>query len=540
VLFFLTVCIPQQLSTCNLQPTAPNPLITIDKYNLKDIQLNFGMFQPPHHAQQVNTLFDSRYGSSQNSHCSGQVPQPQQMHRAPMPPSRKRENAKKDRTCVNAFKTLFKPTEQPVHQKPLPRVPMHEISALFAPQSAHEPFPGSLNPQAIPFKSLHDISPLFPRRIDHVANPTSRSQGEYLSPLNSNKLLMPQYPSPAKLCPSRRPVANTHDSLFIRAKYANLELVSGGEAEEYHRSFRPEAINHHGVVQDIPFVEDRQQRPYCCDLSFPEIEVTDESGRQDDVVVMRSRPQRHAVHVQATTRKPMAAQLRQAPAGKTQVDTDWRAHVAPLIRRGLVYPAVLDEAPTRQSMIAELCYASDSENDGDDEDSLCEPPRRDSFSVYETSSSAQSEQVAQEPAYDDEVQAEWSAIMMSGKDQACLTRFVHHWENPCAQPVDQSLFAEFDGDFTEGVEQQSLSELGSDCEMPRPASDQWGPILRPISDHWIPRPDITRFDSLPTVDRLCDAFLERNANHPDKEARRDMQPGVIFRDFYKFRTGKSF
>jgi hypothetical protein len=451
------------------------------------------------------------------------------MHRAPTPPSRKRENAKKDRTCVSVFKTLFKPTEQPVYQKPLPRVPMHEISALFAPQSAHEPFPGSLNPQAIPIKSPHDISPLFPCRIDHVVNLTSRSQGEYLSPLNSNKLLMPQYPSPAKLCPSRRPVANTHDSLFIRAKYANLEPVSGGEAEEYYRSFRPEAINHHGVVQDISFVEDRQERRYCCDLSFPGIEVTDESDRQDDVVVMRSKPQRHTVHVQATTRKPIAAQLRQAPAGKMQVDTEWRAHVTALIRRRLVHPAVLDEAPTRQSMIAELCSASDSENDGDDEDSLCEPPRRDSFSVCETSSSAQSEKVVQEPAYDDEVQAEWSAIMMSGKDQACLTRFVHHWENPCAQPIDQSLFADFDGDFTGGVEQQNLSELSADLG-----------ILCPASDHWGPRPDITRLDSLPTADSLREAFLKRNAEHPDTEARHDMRPGNIFRDFYKFRAGKSF
>jgi hypothetical protein len=466
------------------------------------------------------------------------------MHQAPTSPSRNREDAKKDRSCgkqvLSAITTLLKSAEQPVHQKPLPRVPMHEISALFASQLPHEAFPGSQNPRAIPIKSPHDIFPLFPRHIDHAANPTPRSHGEYPSPLNGNKLLMPRYPSPAKIWPPRRPVAKTHGSLFVRAKYANLEPISGGEAEEYYRSFRPEAINHHGVVQGIPFVEDRQQRPYCCDLSFQEIEITDESDRQDDVVVMRSRPQRHAVHVQATTRKPMAAQLRQAPAGKIQIDTDWRARVAALIRRGLVHPAVLEEAPTCQSMTAELCYASDSENDGDDEDSLCEPPRHDSFGVYGTSSSAQSEQVAQELTYVDEVQAEWSVIMMSGSDQTCLTRFVHHWENPCAHPIDQSLFADFDGDFTEAAEQQSLSELGSDCEMPRPSSDQWGPILRPISDHWIPRPDITRFNSLPTVDRLRDAFLERNANHPDTEARRDMQPGVIFRDFYKFRTGKSF
>jgi hypothetical protein len=74
-----------------------------------------------------------------------------------------------------------------------------------------------------------------------------------------------------------------------------------------------------------------------------------------------------------------------------------------------------------------------------------------------------------------------------------------------------------------------LGEISADCEIPRPASDDW-----------IPRPNITRFDSLPTADRLRKAFLKRNAEHPDTESRRDMQPEIIFRDFYKFRTGRSF
>jgi hypothetical protein len=416
------------------------------------------------------------------------------MHRAPTTSSRRRENAKKDRACgrhvLNVLTTFFKPSEQPLHQNPISRVPMHEISALFAP--THEAVPGSQHPQAILIKSLHDISPLFPRRIDHAANPTLRSQGEYPSPQNGDKLLMPQYPSPATVCPPRRPVANTHDSFLARVKCADLEPVSGGEAEEYYRSFRPETIKCHNDAEDITIAQlDSQQRPFFFDCSSSASEAT--------------------------------------------VESDWRDDVSALIRRGLVHPAVLDEAPTHKSMTAELCYASDSENDGDNEDSLCDPPRRDSFSVYEASLSAQSEGVTQEltcvdlMVSDPEVQAERSALMMRGKDQACLTRFVHHWENPCAQSIDQSRFADFDEDFTHGVEQPSLAELSADCE-----------ILRPASNLWVPRPNITRFGSLPTADRLREAFLKRNAEHPDTESRRDMQPEIIFRDFYKFRTGRAF
>jgi hypothetical protein len=464
------------------------------------------------------------------------------MHRAPTISSRRRENAKKDRTCgkqvLNVFTTFFKPAEQPVHQNPISRVPMHEISALFAPQLTHEAIPGSQNSQAIPIKSLHDISPLFPRRIDHTANPTPRSQGEYPSPQNGDKLLMPQYPSLAMVCPPRRPVANTHDSFLVRAKCANLEPVLGGEADEYYRSFRPESIKCHNDVEGIPIARpDSQQRPFFFDCSSSVSKAAVDSDYRDDVatLVRHGVAQHDPVLVEATTHKSMTAQLCSVPASETPVDSDWRDDVAALIRRGLVHPAVLDEAPTRKSMTAELCYASDSENDGDDEDSLCEPPRRDSFSVYEASSSTQSEGVIQELTYvdlmvsDPEVQAEWSALMMRCKDQAYPTYFVHHWENSSAEPVNQSLFADFDGDFTQGVLEQSLFELSADCEIPRPASD-----------HWVPRPNITRFDSLPTADRLCDVFLKRNAEHPDTESHSDMQPEIMFRKFYKFRTGRSF
>jgi hypothetical protein len=45
---------------------------------------------------------------------------------------------------------------------------------------------------------------------------------------------------------------------------------------------------------------------------------------------------------------------------------------------------------------------------------------------------------------------EWTALLLAGEDQACLARFAHLWDDPNAEPIDQSLFADFDGDFTGG------------------------------------------------------------------------------------------
>jgi hypothetical protein len=215
------------------------------------------------------------------------------------------------------------------------------------------------------------------------------------------------------------------------------------------------------------------------------------------------------------------------------LEDDFRTKHLAVLDKGAQHNAVLVEATTHHSVAAELCWASDS--DSDSSSTLSSSPQRDSFSVYVHSSPSTQEdddidhdanplqRVIQKPTYTDlddipcveasDVYQDWSALMMSGEDQTCLARFAHLWENTNAEPVDQSLFAGFDGNFTEG---------GSTVEPKGP----WPP-----SD---------RFDSLPTVDRLREAFLKRNVEHSDTEAYPDKRPDVLFRNFYKLRSGRSF
>jgi hypothetical protein len=282
--------------------------------------------------------------------------------------------------------------------------------------------------------------------------------------------------------------------------------------------------------------------------------ISDCSSASEDTVYFELNGNDTYVDSQSITFIPIvkpAAQRRPlsdiSSASDATVDSDWQNKGANLFSRGddfrtkhlaildkeAQHDAVLVKATTRQSVAAELCWASDS--DSESSSTLSSSPRRDSFSVYVHSSPSTQDDDAvdrqtntlqrpvQEPTYvniDDipcveasDVYQEWSALMMCGEDQACLARFAHLWEDTNAEPVDQSLFADFDGDFTQG---------GSTDE-PKGS--------RPLSD---------RFDSLPTADHLREAFLKRNAEHPDTEAYLDKRPDVLFRNLYKLRSGRSF
>jgi hypothetical protein len=488
------------------------------------------------------------------------------MHRAP---SRASRNAKKNRTCgkqvLSVVITWFKPAETPVHQAPIRVVPMHEISPLFAPQSQSHDIPRPQYPQAIPIKSLHDISPLFPRLDDRIAPTTP--QVEYPFPRASTDLLMPQPLRPVKLKQhSLRPVVYLHDSFLSRAKRANLEPVLGGEAEEYYR----ETAEYQGIPTVRPA---SQRRPLsdCSDGTWRDSTdlnavpmarqaterrpISDCSSASEDTVYFELDGNDTYVDSQSITSilivKP-AAQRRPlsdiSSASEATVESDWYAKQANLFSpendfrckrlavsdKEAQHNTVLVEATTCQSVAAELCWASDSE-DSDSSTVLSSSPRRDSFSVYVHSSPSTQEgdaidhdanplqRVIQEPTYTDlkdipcveasDVYQEWTALLMRGEDQACLARFAHLCEDTNAEPVDQSLFADFDGDFTQR----------SSTDDPKGS--------RPLSDH---------FESLPTADRLREAFLKRNAEHPDTEAHPDKRPDVLFRNLYKLRSGRSF
>jgi hypothetical protein len=478
------------------------------------------------------------------------------MHRAP---SRASRNAKKNRTCgkqvLSVVTMWFKSAETPVHQAPIQAVPMHEISPLFALQSQSHDIPRPQYPQAIPIKSLHDISPLFPRLDDRIA-PTI-PQAEYPFPRAATNLLMPQPLRPVKLRQySLRPVVYPHDSFLFRAKRANLEPVWGGEAEEYYR----ETAEYRGIPTVRPA---SQRRPLsdCSDGTWRDSTdlnavpmarqaterrpISDCSSASEDTVYFELDGNDTYVDSQSITSIPMvkpAAQRRPlsdiSSASDATVESDWQNKGANLFSRGddfrTKHLAVLDKethhnavlvgATTRQSVAAELCWASDS--DSDCSATLSSSPRRDSFSVYVHSSPSTQDDNAvenrtnslqrtvQEPTYaalDDipcveasDVYQEWTALLMRGEDQACLARFAHLWEDTNAEPVDQSLFTDLDGDFTQR----------SSTDDPKGS--------RPLSD---------RFDSLPTADRLREAFLKRNAEHPDTEAYPDKRPDVLFKNF---------
>jgi hypothetical protein len=92
--------------------------------------------------------------------------------------------------------------------------------------------------------------------------------------------------------------------------------------------------------------------------------------------------------------------------------------------------------------------------------------------------------------------------------------------------VDQPLFADFDGDFSSDVEEQDawnsiqLSNKREGSRAGRPASE--------------------RSMSLPIADSLREAFLRRNRENPDNEFYGGLSPEVLFENFYKSRTGRSF
>jgi hypothetical protein len=64
--------------------------------------------------------------------------------------------------------------------------------------------------------------------------------------------------------------------------------------------------------------------------------------------------------------------------------------------------------------------------------------------------------------YPDYIFDESRDLVYIGTGEYCLARFVRGWENPWARPIDQSIFADFDGDYTNG-DQPDEFEAGLRC-----------------------------------------------------------------------------
>jgi hypothetical protein len=163
------------------------------------------------------------------------------------------------------------------------------------------------------------------------------------------------------------------------------------------------------------------------------------------------------------------------------------ANLFPSEERGAQRFPVLVEATTCRSLTAEVCYASDEDEEEEEKNPAQtfwlsgrpKPnltiyiPRADSgyemFQRTETDTidAFEPELIDQDthrvqnlanridldiPMFEDsgwlEAYQEMSDLHFAGEDQACLVRFAHLWENEYAEPVDQLLFADFDADFT--------------------------------------------------------------------------------------------
>jgi hypothetical protein len=440
------------------------------------------------------------YAASSNSRPHHQVPHRQRMHQEPARASHARENAKKDRSCgkqvLTAITTWFRSDGPPVQQPPT--VPLRDISPLFARLTDHKATPRLQRPKTIPIKSLHDIVPLFgPPRDHEVRHTTLRSQIAYPFPTTRDRVSMPQLPKAAKV-KQRWSFLYYYDSSQESADRADLEPHFGGLAEKYHRpgsdafSEAPmEAASDNGsipmvrpagrrrIVSDCSSVGEVESIPVV-QLASPRRALSDCSSDSDSDSWDGSEA---AFESEWEDRERDLFSTSNSFRSKHLVTADRRLALTLYMgqREGPTRRPRVVEAATLESVAAELSWALESEDDHEDE--VVQSLRRDSLSVYAAFQAAHEVDVddhvnagllcvnaiEQEPTgyvdLDDilcvedtgwlEAFQEWSALLRAGNDQACLARFAHLWEDSYAEPIDHSLFADFDGDFSKNLIEES-------------------------------------------------------------------------------------
>jgi hypothetical protein len=138
------------------------------------------------------------------------------------------------------------------------------------------------------------------------------------------------------------------------------------------------------------------------------------------------------------------------------------------IQESFAYHVIFANAPSNKSHAAQICSGSDSEDEDEDIEILhpgvyVDPVRRSSPVVdlmqvafledlhrypFFDEAAEQIEEVADKPNYPDYIFDDCRDLISMGSGQYCLGRFLRGWENPWARPINQSLFADFDGDYT--------------------------------------------------------------------------------------------
>lgn len=203
----------------------------------------------------------------------------------------------------------------------------------------------------------------------------------------------------------------------------------------------------------------------------------DESDSEDDIPMARPALQRRGMSdcfsvgssddVESFTDDISMAK----PSSPVRVD---RAFIP--LEKGHAHDVAFHQGASHRSYAARIYSEADSE-DSDEDVEILRPgvynyPAREPSPIVDLTQVAFLEELHRYPFFDetreqvnfaevDEAPAlledpVWlednTALLAAGPGEFCMARFVTTWEDPYAQPIDQSLFADFGGDFTNSPE----------------------------------------------------------------------------------------
>jgi hypothetical protein len=197
----------------------------------------------------------------------------------------------------------------------------------------------------------------------------------------------------------------------------------------------------------------------------PALVTTNQELAADLYMGRREGPDRFPVIVEATTCKSMTAELCWAfdDDGETTSSDDEKTIYSdsdddnwdPVVQRSI--PML--STRTRPNLTIQVPNAySDSMFEAYRPELTAEPARNASPDImgHHTQVQAYPIDLNHIPMFEDpgwlEPQQQYTALLLAGEDQACLARFAHLWDDPCVEAIDQSLFADFDDDFSGEVE----------------------------------------------------------------------------------------
>jgi hypothetical protein len=120
-------------------------------------------------------------------------------------------------------------------------------------------------------------------------------------------------------------------------------------------------------------------------------------------------------------------------------------------------------------------------------------------------------------------------LLFAGEDQASLSRFANLWNDPYAEPVDQTLFADFDADFYDSREVEDVSFVDQvDSEVKVHIASGTSDARHLVSQH---------SDSIRVAKHLRGEFLRRNTEQPATVSNCRIS---VSKKLYQLEIGKTF